>query len=387
MSESNLVSVVMPTFNYGAFIAEALESLRAQTHEQWECVVVDDGSEDDTRAVVERLIRADPRIRYCRQANQGQAVARNRGASESRGEYFQLLDADDLLQRRKLEEHVNYLRAHPAVDIVYGDVRYFSGDAASPLRFSMRDPDVDWLPRLSGRGRDLAPVLVERNILPINAPLLRMRVVRQVGGFDERMRRLDDWDFWIRCALADVAFQYHAPPDTMALIRAHGSSLTKGSRHLHDSTLQMRGKIEGLATDPRVLEINRAMTAQVLEWTRRVRALHEDLARCVADGSAVILVDEEQLRREMSCAYRFIPFIERSGQYWGPPESDKGAIDELERLRGAGAAFIVFPWVASWWLEHYVAFREHLESRYARVLANDRLIAFDLREPRRARVG
>src|SRR5687767_7810079 len=133
MSESHLVSVVMPTFNYGAFIAASLESLRAQTYPNWECVVVDDGSSDATPDIVERLTAHDDRIKLYRQPNQGQATARNMGIVQSRGSYFQLLDADDLLQPRKLESHVEFLHRNPLIDIVYGDVRYFSDDKPGRL--------------------------------------------------------------------------------------------------------------------------------------------------------------------------------------------------------------------------------------------------------------
>src|SRR5215210_6468575 len=103
-----LVSVVVPTYNYGRFIGETLDSLRAQTYDEWECVVVDDGSTDDTEGVVARVSAADARVRYVRQANQRQAVAKNTGLAESCGRYVQFLDADDLLEPRKFERQVEF---------------------------------------------------------------------------------------------------------------------------------------------------------------------------------------------------------------------------------------------------------------------------------------
>src|SRR5215208_6900864 len=96
-----LVSVVVPSYNYGHLIRETLESLAAQTYAAWECVVVDDGSADDTRAVVEAYAATDPRVRYVRQENARQGAARNNGIRHSSGAYFQFLDADDTIETLK----------------------------------------------------------------------------------------------------------------------------------------------------------------------------------------------------------------------------------------------------------------------------------------------
>ncbi len=87
----------MPTYNYGAYITDALESLRAQTYDAWECIVVDDGSTDDTGEVVARFIEREPRVRYVWQENQRQSVAKNTGLAAARGVYVQFLDADDMI--------------------------------------------------------------------------------------------------------------------------------------------------------------------------------------------------------------------------------------------------------------------------------------------------
>jgi hypothetical protein len=75
-----------------------------------------------------------------------------------------------------------------------------------------------------------------------------------------------------------------------------------------------------------------------------------------------------------------LPFPEHDGQYWGPPADSDAAVRELERLQADGAEFIAFAWPAFWWLDFYAGLRTHLESRYQRVLQNERLVVFDLRE-------
>ncbi|PYM12667.1 MAG: hypothetical protein DME18_10840 [Verrucomicrobia bacterium] len=110
---------------------------------------------------------------------------------------------------------------------------------------------------------------------------------------------------------------------------------------------------------------------------RRLRECKEELIRLVPVTEPFILVDEEQLRSELPHA-RAIPFLERNGGYWGPPEDDDAAIDELERLRRTGAKYITFTWPAFWWLDHYAKFTAYLRKNCRCVLKDDKLLVFDL---------
>ena len=118
MSNKPLVSVIVPTYNYGRLIGETLECLRAQTYENWECVIIDDGSTDDTAERVSRFMERDARFKFLRQENALQAAAKNNGLRNSAGEYIQFLDADDLIESQKLEKQVEYLEAHTHVDVI-----------------------------------------------------------------------------------------------------------------------------------------------------------------------------------------------------------------------------------------------------------------------------
>ncbi len=89
-------------------------------------------------------------------------------------------------------------------------------------------------------------------------------------------------------------------------------------------------------------------------------------------------MDEENIRGGLP-GLRAIPFLEKNGQYWGPPADDETAVREFERLRQAGASYIAFAWPAFWWLEHYADFARHLRSRFRCVVENQRLVVFDLR--------
>src|SRR3977135_80341 len=100
-----LVTVIIPSYNYGHLIGQTLESVQAQTYLNWECFVVDEGSTDHPRTVVFRYAEKDERIRYIRQNNLRAGTARNNGIRNSRGKYLQFLDADDLIERTKIERH------------------------------------------------------------------------------------------------------------------------------------------------------------------------------------------------------------------------------------------------------------------------------------------
>lgn len=106
-----LVSVIMPTYNCGRFITETIESIQAQTYENWEIVIVDDCSKDDTKQVVEALIEKDSRIKYhCLEVNSGAAVARTKSMELAQGEYMAFCDSDDLWMPDKLEKQLKFMQ-------------------------------------------------------------------------------------------------------------------------------------------------------------------------------------------------------------------------------------------------------------------------------------
>ncbi len=116
-----------------------------------------------------------------------------------------------------------------------------------------------------------------------------------------------------------------------------------------------------------------------LEWLRKVYLSIPEITELTAVNDKLILVDDGQWESGKSIAGRqTIPFLERNGEYWGPPPDDETAIRELERLRKEGAKFIVFAWNAFWWLDYYEGFDNYLRSKYQCILENERLVIFTL---------
>src|SRR5438477_3922397 len=115
---NDLVTAVIPTYNYGRFVTQAVESALGQTYRNLEIIVVDDGSTDDTR---EQLLPYRDRLRYIYQENQSVAAARNTGIRAATSEFIAFLDADDLWHPRELELQMRYLADHPAVQLGAGE--------------------------------------------------------------------------------------------------------------------------------------------------------------------------------------------------------------------------------------------------------------------------
>lgn len=251
-----VVSVIIPAHNYGHYIGEALDSLAAQTFEHWECIVVDDGSTDNTSEVVNAYAQKDARVRYLRQENARQAAARNNGIQNSAGKYFQFLDADDLIETRKLERQVEYLERHLDVDIVYSDTRFFRSENPSELLYSMWGENKPWQPGISGCGAEVLQPLVQVNTIPINSSLTRRSIVERVGPFDEELPPVEDWDFWLRCAEAGACFQFSDMEGTRALVRSHPSSSSRSRLRFVSSILLLRKRLATRLKDVEARRIN-----------------------------------------------------------------------------------------------------------------------------------
>lgn len=197
------VSVIIPTFNSALTLLRAIESVLNQTYKDLEIIVVDDGSTDETRFVLEPYL---DRISYIYQENQERSAARNRGSAKSRGEYIAFLDADDWWLPCKLERQVAMLDANPAVGLVYTAQQLVQPDGsvlATQPSFGVDDP-----------GSDIFSRLVLRNMIGSPSKIVvRADLLSKVGGFDESLNGTEDWDLCLRFA-AESLVGYVAEPLT-----------------------------------------------------------------------------------------------------------------------------------------------------------------------------
>ncbi|HYV13904.1 MAG TPA: glycosyltransferase family 2 protein [Pyrinomonadaceae bacterium] len=303
---------MVPTYNYGHFISETLECLLAQTYENWECIIVDDGSTDDTAERVSRFMERDGRFKFLRQENALQAVAKNNGLRNSTGEYIQLLDADDLIEPQKLEKQVEYLEARPEVDIVYGSMRYFETETPDERLYWVWGENKPWMPETSGSGKEILIALVRQNILAINAPLMRRRVVDAVGLFVDRLPPAEDWDYWLRCAAAGMHFQFEDLPGTLSLTRSHPSSSSHDRRKMYASMMLIRKKIEALTGDAEVLALNREQMRKDQQTLALETISHGPLGACLREMIRAALLSGriKHSMKWLACAAA-APFVPR----------------------------------------------------------------------------
>src|SRR5689334_5736274 len=116
MPDAPAISVIVPCYNYGHFLPDAIRSIQAQRFSDWECIIVDDGSQDNTQNVAAQLASKDVRITYVHQSNAGLSAARNKGLSLARGKYIQLLDADDGIAPDKFLLQYQFLETNSKID-------------------------------------------------------------------------------------------------------------------------------------------------------------------------------------------------------------------------------------------------------------------------------
>lgn len=175
-----LISIIMPSYNQGPFLAEALDSVLAQTYSNWECIIVDDGSHDNTAEVSKAYCTKDTRIKYIHQENSGVSAARNNGVAHCKGEYILPLDGDDKIAPEFLELTLQEIVKDRKIRVVYTDVQYFGARN-----------DIYRLPDFS------IEQLLGMNVMCVTA-LFRKEDFEKAEGYNTNMKEgFEDWDFWV----------------------------------------------------------------------------------------------------------------------------------------------------------------------------------------------
>lgn len=178
---NNIVSIIVPCYNQAVYLDDALSSVLAQNYPYWECIVVNDGSPDNTAEVAGEWCKRDSRFIYIEKQNGGLSSARNAGLQAAKGTYVLPLDADDKIDSSYLQKAVTILDASPAVSLVYGDAMYFGAKngAVQLEAYSFKK-------------------LLEQNVIYCSA-ICRLEEIKKAGNYDEALiYGLEDWELWIR---------------------------------------------------------------------------------------------------------------------------------------------------------------------------------------------
>ncbi len=227
------LSIIIPVHNYAGLIGETIASLRAQAHVDWECLIVDDGSTDGTAEYAEEAARGDARFAVHRQANCGPSAARNVGAGLARRSWLLFLDADDLLQPRATEALA--CAAGGTAELLVLGYAFFRDDRPLALRYHMLPTELG-----EDRGNNVRR-FVRDNPLPICAVAIRRDLFHRLGGFDAQVRHCEDYDLWMRAALAGARFARACSlQQAAACIRLHprSASTDRLSMLLQERTLR-----------------------------------------------------------------------------------------------------------------------------------------------------
>lgn len=225
------VTVLMPVFNGTRYLAEAIDSILTQTFNDFELLIVDDGSTDDSRAIVE--VCPDPRIRLvCNDGNRGLIYSLNRGISLARGEYIARMDADDICLPERLEQQVALLDADPDLAAVGTPVMFIdcAGTACGAWKDDRRTPGWPEIRRRLPRANCLAhPGMTVR------------RSIMTAYGYDPRRKGAEDYDLWLRMAANNLRISKTAQP--LLLYRRNPTSITAATRRKNPDLQNARIKL------------------------------------------------------------------------------------------------------------------------------------------------
>lgn len=204
-TNNSIVSVIVPCYNHGIYLSECLDSILNQTYKNWECIVIDNGSTDNTKQITESFAQKDKRFKYIYTEQKGVSFARNLGIKSSTGKYILPVDADDKIAHLYIENGVDVLEKKENIKLVYCNAMMFGA------------ADKDWmLPEFS-----LKNILIE-NIIFCSG-LYGRKDYDQTNGYNEQMvEGFEDWDFWL--ALLKNGGEVIKLPDTYFFYRIKPSS-------------------------------------------------------------------------------------------------------------------------------------------------------------------
>jgi glycosyltransferase involved in cell wall biosynthesis len=216
MEKNNpLVSIIMPAYNAEKFISKSIESVLQQTYQNWELLVVNDGSKDNTSSIVKLFNYT--RIKLIEQENGGVSKARNTGIANSTGEFIAFLDSDDLWLKDKLEIQVKYMRNNQNIVLSYGDYLSFIEDGKIIENKQLYPFKI----------KDLKQRLLVFNFIATLTVMVKSDVLKATGGFDTELFGPEDWDLWIKISQkGDIGYI----KENLAMYREHEGGISKNKK-------------------------------------------------------------------------------------------------------------------------------------------------------------
>lgn len=252
------VSVVMPAYNAEKYISESINSVVSQSFKNWELIIIDDGSVDQTAAIVKNFCQKDERIIYYHQRNKKQGLARNAGIERSRGALIAFLDADDIWLPEKLETMVGELKKS-GHDLLFSDTFILEESAGVN---SGQLPKTYSVPEKQYSGYDGLKEFLEYNKIPTLTVVLKKEPLVQVGMFNDRSMA-EDYEVWLKLLLNGNTFRSVAKP--LCIYRVHPDSYSHHNRAALDDSIDIITKLRKTTSG----EIYKLFTRCLKKWYKR----------------------------------------------------------------------------------------------------------------------
>jgi glycosyltransferase involved in cell wall biosynthesis len=373
MSDGLLASIIVSSYNYGRFLKEAIDSALGQTYPHTEVIVVDDGSTDNSREVIAGY---GDRIRPVLKDNGGQASAFNAGFAASRGQAIFFLDSDDVLLPTAVENAVEFFH-NPDVAKVHWPLLVIDEHSRETEKLiGVNLPEGNLLETLIQNGPD------GYGWPPTSGSAWGRSFLERVFPMPEAEYKTCP-DLYL-AALAPLFGLVKKNSEPQGFWRAH--QVNNSWRESFEERMRaglwrteccfrtLRQYCEEMGIHP-VPENWRQNS-----WWHQIESATQTISNLIPPGETFILVNEDEWASgETIAGRRRLSFPDQNGYFGGLPPDDASAIAELERLRQAGANFIVFVWPYLWWLDHYAGLREYLQTSFLCLAETDRLVVFDLR--------
>lgn len=222
----NLITIIVPCYNQAQYLPEALESVLNQSYQNWECIIVNDGSPDNTEDVAQEWCKKDNRFKYLKKENGGLSSARNAGLNIAKGEFIQFLDSDDLIESDKFIESLLLFDGNPSLSIVVSDfslVKDYENTKLSPFCI------------LNQNLLNFESILYLWDIdfsIPIHCAIFNKKYISDLS-FEENLRAKEDWLMWLKV--------FNENPQTtflnkrLAVYRKHCSSMTNNFKFMNEN--------------------------------------------------------------------------------------------------------------------------------------------------------
>ena len=279
-----LVSIIIPTYNYAHLITETLLSVVAQTYANWECLIIDDGSTDNTEVIVTNFIAQYKKYKfeYVKTENSGTSAAKNTGLAKAIGELIQFLDADDLLSPEKLQIQLALLQQQDAA-LVFSASRFFT--IIEGEKMVQQKYPLGFLATENLSGQHLLHRLIVNNIVTISSPLVKKNLLSTIGGFDTTLRNNEDWILWFKIALQHPVFLFDDNPLSFVDIRIHGASAMTGHHQMFLGEVRVRHEMGYLLDNQPLTSGNK----QLQQLNKDLLALHQVRSLEIGKGFSYII--------------------------------------------------------------------------------------------------